>query len=50
MPGSCYACRKWINLRAAIIEKDEAKATTALNSIISLKSQIIEKLKDVLPH
>ncbi len=40
---------EWVNLKAARKEKDEAKATAALNNIISLKSQIIEKQKELLP-
>lgn len=40
---------EWTNFRAAIKAKDEAKATTALNNIITLKKQIIEKQKAILP-
>jgi predicted nucleic acid-binding Zn-ribbon protein len=40
---------EWVTLRAAIKERDEAKATAALNNIIDLKSQIIAKLKEILP-
>lgn len=40
---------EWANFRAAVKARDEAKATTALNNIINLKSQIIEKQKALLP-
>ena len=40
---------EWVNFRSAVKAKDEAKATTALNNIISFKKQIIEKQKSILP-
>ncbi len=40
---------EWTNYRSAIKAKDEAKATAAMNNIISLKKQIIEKQKVLLP-
>lgn len=40
---------EWTNFRAAVKVKDEAKASAALNSIIDLKKQIIEKQKELLP-
>lgn len=39
---------EWTNFRAAVKARDEVKASTALNNIISLKKQIIEKQKLVL--
>lgn len=40
---------EWVSLKAAIKARDEGKATAALNNIIELKSQIIEKQKALIP-
>ncbi len=40
---------EWASFKAAVKEKDEVKAAAALNNIIRLKSQIIEKQKLLLP-
>lgn len=40
---------EWASFRAAIKARDEAKAATAINNIIELKKQIIEKQKALLP-
>jgi len=40
---------EWVNFRAAVKARDEGKATTAINNIISLKKQIIDKQKVLLP-
>jgi TolA-binding protein len=39
---------EWTNFRAAVKARDEAEASTVLNNILSLKSQIIEKQKSIL--
>jgi predicted nucleic acid-binding Zn-ribbon protein len=40
---------EWTNFRTAVKAKDEAKAAIALKNIITLKKQIIEKQKAILP-
>ncbi|HEX3030415.1 MAG TPA: hypothetical protein VHT34_14210 [Clostridia bacterium] len=40
---------EWTSYRSAVKAKDEAKATAAMNNIISLKKQIIEKQKVLIP-
>ena len=40
---------QWTNFRTAVKARDEVKATTAMNSILSLKGQIIEKQKLLIP-
>lgn len=40
---------EWKAFRAAVKANDEAKATIALNNIISLKTQIIYKQKEIVP-
>ncbi|MDP4182902.1 MAG: hypothetical protein Q8942_17670 [Bacillota bacterium] len=39
---------EWVNFRAAVKSRDEVKASAALNNIISLKKQIIEKQRSIL--
>ena len=40
---------EWTNFRSAVKAKDEAGASSALNKILDLKKQIIEKQKELLP-